>query len=227
VATGGTTVAIDWQIAVDYLPALVAGAEVTLAIAALSLALGVAVGLALALARISGLRILSWPAYAYIEFFRTTPPLVQIVWFYFVVPVLIGIELDSFQAASAALGLNIAAFLAEIFRAGIQGIDATQRDAAKVLGLGRIDTFRFVVLPQAFRIVLPPATTTVMLLLKGTALASAIGTMELMRVAQLVSIETFRPFEVLTLIAVMYFVLTYPIAIGARYLERRMRVGEN
>lgn len=217
---------VDWQIVVDYLPDLLAGARITLAITALSLALGIVIGVILALARLSGWKILSWPAYAYIEFFRTTPPLVQIVWFYFVVPVIIGTELNSFQAASAALGLNIAAFLAEIFRAGIQGVEATQRDAAQVLGLGRIDTWRFIVLPQALRIVLPPTTTTVMLLLKGTSLASAIGTLELMRVGQLVSLETFRPFEVLTMVAVIYFVITYPVAIGARYLERRMRIGE-
>ncbi len=218
---------IDWSVFVDYLPDLLAGATVTLAITALSLLVGIVViGLILALARISGWKILSWPAYVYIEFFRTTPPLVQIVWFYFVVPVIIGTELNSFQAASAALGLNIAAFLAEIFRAGIQGIDISQRDAARVLGLARIDIYRFVVLPQALRIVLPPTTTTVMLLIKGTSLASAIGTLELMRVGQLVSLDTFRPFEVLTAVAAIYFVITYPVAMAARYLERRMKVGE-
>lgn len=217
---------IEWSIFVDYLPDLLAGATVTLAITALSLMVGIVIGLILALARISGWKILSWPAYVYIEFFRTTPPLVQIVWFYFVVPVIIGTELNSFQAASAALGLNIAAFLAEIFRAGIQGIDIGQRDAARVLGLGRVDVYRFVVLPQALRIVLPPTTTTVMLLIKGTSLASAIGTLELMRVGQLVSLDTFRPFEVLTAVALIYFVITYPVALAARYLERRMKVGE-
>jgi len=219
-------VEIDWNVFVEYIPDLLVGAKVTLAITALSLVVGIVMGLILALARISGWKILSWPAYAYIEFFRTTPPLVQIVWFYFVVPVIIGVELNSFQAASAALGLNIAAFLAEIFRAGIQGIDVSQRDAARVLGLGRIDIYRFVVLPQALRIVLPPTTTTVMLLIKGTSLASAIGTLELMRVGQLVSLETFRPFEVLTAVALMYFVITYPVALSARYLERKMKVGE-
>jgi polar amino acid transport system permease protein len=217
----------DWSVVTDYWPDLLAGAGVTLAITAVSLTVGVALGLALALARISGWRILSWPAYVYIEFFRTTPPLVQIIWFYFVVPVIIGRELNSFQAASAALGLNIAAFLSEIFRSGIKGIDASQRDAAQVLGLTRIEIFRYVILPQATRIALPPTATTVMLLIKGTALASFIGTMDLMRVGQLVSIETFRPVEVLTLIAVMYFVLTYPVAIGARYLERKFRVGQD
>ena len=218
---------IDWSIAVTYWPDLLVGAKVTLQITILSLLIGTVVGLALALARISRLWFISWPAYAYIEFFRTTPPLVQIVWFYFVIPVLIGYELNSFQAASLALGLNIAAFLAEIFRSGIQGIDITQKDASLVLGLSRIEMYRFVILPQAMRIVLPPTATTVMLLIKGTALASAVGTMELMRVGQLISIETFRPMEVISLVAVAYFIVTYPIAIGARYLERRWRVGED
>ncbi|MBT5413976.1 MAG: amino acid ABC transporter permease [Rhodospirillaceae bacterium] len=218
---------IDWKVLADYLPDLLSGAQVTLAMTGLSLVIGSVVGLGLALARISGFRILSWPAYAYIEFFRTTPPLVQIIWFYFVLPVMIGIELDSFTAASAALGLNIAAFLGEIFRSGIQGIDVTQRDAANVLGLSRIAMYRYVVLPQAVRIVLPPTTTTVMLLLKSTALASAIGALELTRVGQLVSLETFRPMEVWTSIAIIYFVMTYPIALAARYLERRMRIGQD
>ena len=216
----------DWSIVRENLPFLMAGAWTTLAITAVATGIATVLGLVLALARISGRRVLSWPAYAYIEFFRTTPPLIQIIWFYFVVPVLIGYELNSFQAAAAALGLNVAAFLGEIFRAGIQGIDATQRDAAQVLGLSRADTYRFVILPQAFRIILPPATTTVMLLLKATALASAVGTMELTRVGQLVSIETFRPFEVLTAVAVIYFIINYPIALAARYLERRLAVDQ-
>ena len=216
----------DWKVIIDYFPDLLAGVKVTLSITILSLLIGLVFGLALALARISGWKIISWPAYVYIEFFRTTPPLVQIVWFYFVVPVIIGMELSAFQAASIALGLNIAAFLGEIFRAGIQGIDKTQIDATRVLGLGSIDSYRYVILPQAFRIVLPPTTTTIMLLMKGTSLATAIGTLELMRVGQLISLETFRPFEILTAVALIYFLITYPVAYGMRRLERKMQIGE-
>jgi polar amino acid transport system permease protein len=215
-----------WRVVLDYWPDFLVGALHTLELTVVSLGVGVVLGLLLALARISGHRLLSWPAYAYIEFFRTTPPLIQIVWFYFVVPVLIGTDLNSFQAAAAALGLNAAAFLGEIFRAGIQGIDATQRDAARVLGLSPLDTYRFVVLPQALRIALPPAATTMMLLIKGTSLASVIGTLELTRVAQLTALDTFRPMEVWTFAALLYFVITYPLAVGARRLERRLRRGE-
>jgi len=216
----------EFRIVLDYLPDFLAGAVHSIELTLTSLAVGVVLGLGLALARLSKVRLLSWPAYAYIEFFRTTPPLIQIVWFYFVVPVLLGIDINSFEAAAAALGLNGAAFLAEIFRAGIQGIDVTQRDAAQVLGLSRFDTYRYIILPQAMRIVLPPTTTTMMLLMKGTSLASVIGALELTRVGQLTALDSFRPMEVWTVVALFYFVMTYPISLGARYLERRLRVGE-
>ncbi len=207
---------------VEYLPDLLNGALLTLWLSVLSVSLGTVVGLLLALARLSGQRLLSWPAYAYIEFFRTTPPLVQIVWLYYGLPMMTGHDLGAFGAAAVALGLNIAAFFAEIFRAGIAGIDRTQWQAARVLGLGKLDTLRFVILPQALRNVLPPTGTTVIYLIKGTALASAIGTPELLRVGQLIANETFRPVETLTIVAIAYFVLTYPIALVFYALERRM-----
>jgi polar amino acid transport system permease protein len=213
----------DWQFGriAQYLPDLVNGVLVTLGLSAASVSLGLVLGLMLAFARYSELKVVSWPAYAYIEFFRTTPPLVQIVWLYYGLPALVGHDLGVFWSAAVALGLNIAAFLAEIFRAGIAGVDRTQWQAARVLGLGVPDILRFVVLPQACRNVLPPVGTTVIYLVKGTALATAIGTPELLRVGQLIALETFRPVETLTIVAVAYFVLTYPIALAFRAVERR------
>ena len=205
-----------------YLPDLLDSIVVTLCLSGVSVSLGLVLGLALALARYSGLAWFSWPAYAFIEFFRTTPPLVQIVWLYYGLPALVGHDLDAFWSAAVALGLNIAAFFAEIFRAGIAGIDRTQWQAARVLGLGLGDTLRFVILPQALRAVLPPTGTTVIYLVKGTALATAIGTPELLRVGQLIALETFRPVETLTIVAIAYFVLTYPIALAFQALERRL-----
>jgi polar amino acid transport system permease protein len=206
---------------VEYLPDLMRGVWLTLGLSVASLAIGLVLGLVLALARLSQSRPVNWPAYVYIEFFRTTPPLVQIVWLYYGLPILIGMDLGAFGAAAVALGLNIAAFFAEIFRAGIAGIDRTQWQACRVLGLGRADTLRFVILPQAFRNILPPTGTTVIYLIKGTALASAIGTPELLRVGQLIGNETFLPIETLTIVAVAYFVLTYPIALFFYAVERR------
>jgi polar amino acid transport system permease protein len=144
-----------------YLPDLLDGIWITLGLSAVSVSLGLVLGLGLALARFSRHPVLDWPAYAYIEFFRTTPPLVQIVWLYYGLPALTGRDLGAFGAAAVALGLNIAAFFAEIFRAGIDGIDRTQWQAARVLGLRLPDTLRFVILPQAWRHVLPPTGTTV------------------------------------------------------------------
>jgi polar amino acid transport system permease protein len=210
-----------------YLPDFLAGALLTVELGLASTGLGVVLGLVLALARRSRSRILIWPAYAYIEFFRTTPPLVQIVWLYYGLPLLLGFDLGAFGAAAVALGLNIAAFLAEIFRAGIAGVDRTQWQAARVLGLSFTDTLRFVILPQALRNVLPPIGTTIIYLIKDTALASFIGTPELLRVGQLVANETFRPAEALTVVAVAYFLLTYPIAAGFHALEQRLSASQS
>jgi len=209
---------------VSYLPDYLRGVMLTVELGLASASLGVVLGLVLALTRRSRFRALSWPTYIYIEFFRNTPPLVQIVWLYYGLPLLFGFDLGAFGSAAVALGLNIAAFLAEIFRAGILGVDRTQWQAARVLGLGFIDTLRFVILPQAVRNVLPPIGTTLIYLIKDTALASAIGTPELLRVGQLVSNETFRPAEALTVVAIAYFVLTYPIALGFSAIERHLSV---
>jgi polar amino acid transport system permease protein len=211
-----------FDMVVGYWPDLLGGAWLTLEISAASAGLGIVLGLALALMRYSRIRWLDWPAYAYIEFFRTTPPLVQIVWFYYGLPAMTGRDLDASTSAAVALGLNIAAFFAEIFRAGIEGVDRAQWQAARVLGLNRLDTLRLVILPQALRNVLPPMGTTVIYLVKGTALASAIGTPELLRIGQLVANETFRPVEALTVVAIAYFLLTYPIALVFYALERRL-----
>jgi polar amino acid transport system permease protein len=215
----------DFQFAriLGYLPDLIRGVGVTLQLGLISASLGLVLGLVLALMKYSRHPLLYWPAYVYIEFFRTTPPLVQIVWLYYGLPLLTGYDLGAFGAAAVALGLNIAAFYAEIFRAGIIGVHRTQWQAARVLGLNLPDTLRYVVLPQALRNVLPPMGTTTIYLIKDTALASAIGTLELLRIGQLVAVETFRPVETLSVVAVLYFVVTYPVALLIGRMENRFK----
>lgn len=211
----------DFLVLAEYWRDLLAGLFGTLQIALGSLAIGLVLGLGIALLRLSRRRLVRVGAAVYTEFFRTVPPLVQIVWVYFVLPPLLGVEISSFVAALLALGLNIAAFFAEIFRAGIQGVDRGQIRACRVLGLGPLDTWLRVLLPQALRAVLAPTATTVVLLVKSTALASVIGALEVMRVGQLISLETFRPLEVLTAVGLIYFVITYPILLLSRWVERR------
>jgi His/Glu/Gln/Arg/opine family amino acid ABC transporter permease subunit len=207
-----------------YLPDLLRGVGVTFQLGLISASLGLVLGLALALMKFSRHPLAYWPAYVYVEFFRTTPPLIQIVWLYYGLPLLTGYDLGAFGAAAVALGLNIAAFYSEIFRAGLTSVHRTQWQASSVLGLGLVDTLRFVVLPQAIRNVLPPMGTTTIYLIKDTALASAIGTPELLRIGQLISLETFRPVETLTIVASLYFAVTYPVALFVEWLERRFKV---
>jgi polar amino acid transport system permease protein len=214
----------QWARILGYLPDLIRGVGVTLELGLISASLGLVLGLVLALMKFSKVPVLYWPAYVYIEFFRTTPPLVQIVWLYYGLPLFTGYDLGAFGAAAVALGLNIAAFYAEIYRAGIVGVHRTQWQAARVLGLNLKDTLHYVVLPQAVRNVLPPMGTTTIYLIKDTALASAIGTLELLRIGQLVAVETFRPVETLTIVALLYFVVTYPVAFLIGRLEARFKV---
>ena len=215
----------DFQFAriFGYLPDLIRGVGITLQLGLISASLGLVLGLGLALMKYSRHPLLYWPAYFYIEFFRTTPPLVQIVWLYYGLPLLTGFDLGALGAAAVALGLNIAAFYAEILRAGIIQVHRTQWQAARVLGLDLKDTLRFVILPQALRNVLPPMGTTTIYLIKDTALASAIGTPELLRIGQLIAVETFRPVETLTIVAVLYFAITYPVAFLIGKLETRFK----
>ena len=216
----------DFQFAkiLGYLPDLIRGVGITLELGLISASMGLVLGLVLALMKYSRLPLLYWPAAVYIEFFRTTPALVQIVWLYYGLPLLTGFDLGAFGAAAVALGLNIAAFYAEILRAGIIQVHRTQWQAARVLGLDLKDTLRFVILPQALRNVLPPLGTTTIYLIKDTALASAIGTPELLRIGQLIAVETFRPVETLTIVAVLYFVITYPIALLIGRMESRFKL---
>jgi len=221
----------DFAPVLAFLPALLAGLVVTLQLTVLSLLLGNAVGLGLALARLSGRRLVSVPALVYIEFFRTTPLYVQLIWIFFVLPVAMralipGSDLDAFAAGVLALGLNTAAYMAEIFRAGILGVDRGQWDAAHVLGLSRAAAFRFVVLPQAIKIVVPPTAAQTMLVLKGTAIVAGISVAELTYKGNLVAVPTGRFIEVWTVVAIIYFIVIFPIGIVSGRIERRFRASE-
>jgi len=214
----------DFSRLLPYLPDLLAGVRLTLLMTVWATALGTILGLALALTRVLRVPILATVSACYVEFVRATPLLVQVVWLYFVLPPLLGIEWNAATAATVGLGLNAAAYLAEIFRAGIQSVEAMQLKAARVLGLSLFASYRYVILPQAWRVALPPLASFVVLILRGTALASAIGAADLMRVGNLVAIETLGYFEVLSVVAVIYFVLGYPISLLARWLEAGQRI---
>jgi arginine/lysine/histidine/glutamine transport system substrate-binding/permease protein len=206
---------------------LLLGAIVTLALTAFSIFFGTIGGTLIAIALISTYAPLRWICRAYVEFFRGTPMLVQIFMIYFGLPALFqGLEInfnfERFPAAVMALSLNSAAYLAEIIRGGIQSIDRGQWEASESLGMGSIQTMRYVIFPQAFRRMLPPLSNEFITLIKDTSLVAVIGFEELFRQGQLMVAVTYRAFEIYAAVALVYLVLTSVSAAGFRWLERWM-----
>lgn len=198
---------------IDALPALLAGALITVQLTAISVILGSIGGIALGVARLSKVKPLSLAARAYIDFFRGTPLLVQLFMIYFGVPPLlrsIGVDFTFSQwgAAITGLSLNSAAYLAEIVRGGILAVESGQKEASECLGLSSTQTMRYVVFPQALRRMIPPLGNEFITLLKDTSLVAVIGYQELFRQAQLTVATNFRSFEIYGLAALMYLALT-------------------
>ncbi len=217
----GSSFTIRWDLLRDSWPLLLRGALTTLLITFMGLLIGMPAGLLIALTRISPLRVLSWPAIVFIETVRGTPLLLQIFAIYFVLPSL-GLSLPQTVAAVAALSLNSAAYIAEIFRAGIQSIDRGQMEAARALGMSSWLSLRWVVLPQTVRRVLPPLTNEAVALLKDSSLISIIGLSELMRVGREQASNSGSPVTIVLALAVLYLVMTLPLTYLVRRLEVRL-----
>ncbi|MEA1028184.1 ABC transporter permease [Pseudomonas sp. E141] len=201
---------------------LLQAAWATLRLAFGALVIGLAVGLLVALARLSGSRALRRCALFYIEIFRGTPALVQLFIVYFSLTA-VGVQFSSFQAAMIGLGLNAAAYLSEIYRSGLEAVPKGQVEAAKAIGMPRLQVLRWVVLPQAIRIVLAPIGNVAISLLKDTSVASLIAAPDLMLRAQDLSSVYFMPLETYVLVGAMYFAMCYPLSMVVRRLERRRK----
>lgn len=184
--------------------------------------LGTLIGLAVALARLKRWKIIDWPAMAYIELFRCTPLLVQIIWFYYAFPVVIGVNIPPHVAAVSVLSLYGGAFYAEIFRGGIESLERGQWDAARALGLRAWLVMRLVILPQAIRRMLPPYVNQSIIQLKNTSLVSVIAVPDLVYNATLINADTYRPLEVYTVVAVIYFLILFPATLLAQRLEKKL-----
>lgn len=208
-----------------YLPFLLAGIPLTLVITIAAFVLGTAVSLPMAVLRLARVPVLNLVVTWWIEFFRTTPPLVHIVWVYYVFPVMFGLRLSDVTVVVGALAASTSAQMAEVFRAGIQSIPRGQSEAATVLGLGSIQRFWYIILPQTVRLIMAPSTNTLISLMKDSSLAAIIAVPELMNRGQILSTQIYRPLEILTIVAALYFLLTYPLVIAAAALERRSREG--
>ena len=200
------------DIVLPALPSLLKGAVVTIQLTVLSIALGLVGGSLLGIARLSPYKIVRVLTRIYVDFFRGTPLLVQLFMIYFGLPGLLNsLGLPTFSqwwAAIAALALNSAAYISEIIRAGIQSIPPGQTEAAESLGLSPIETMRYVVFPQAFRIIIPPLGNEFIIMLKDTSLTAVIGYQELFQEGKLIVANNYRAFEIYTAVALVYLVLT-------------------
>lgn len=209
-----------------YREALYAGLFGTLRIFIICLVAGLSLGLVVGLARYSRRRALRWPAAVFVEFFRNTPVLVQIFWFYFAFPILAPFDISPLMAAALGITLNSAAFSAEIYRGGIQSIDPGQWEAARAIGMRYLQIMRRIILPQALRRMLPALTNRGIEILKMTTLASAIAYGELLHQARLIASINYNPIEAYTVVALAFFLILYPIVRATYALERRMAKGD-
>jgi len=213
----------EWRFdeALRYLPFLVQGIKLTFLITLVSTSIGAAIGLLIAIARSSRFKLASAIAGFYVDVMRAIPVLVLLVWVFFVMPILIGYSLTPFASGVVALSLYASAYLAEIFRAGIRSLERNQWQAGLALGMTFWQMMRRVILPQAIVRMLPPLGSMFVSLFKDSAVVSAIGVYDLMRQGLTLSLSLIRPMEVMTITAVLYFVLTYPQTIWVNYLHRR------
>lgn len=197
------------------------GVQVTVAYTVGTVILGLAIGLLLGLARLVPSRWVGVPLVAFIELFRCTPLLVQIVWFYYALPVILNVQVPAVVAATLVLSLYTAAFYAEIFRGGIVSIERGQWDAARALGLRWWPLMRRVVLPQAVRRMVPPFLNQSIIQLKNTSLVSTIAVPDLLYQGTLVTSDTYKPLEVYTVVALIYFMMLFPATRVVQWLEGR------
>jgi polar amino acid transport system permease protein len=212
----------DFYFLLRYVPLLERGVLVTLGYTAATIFIGLIIGLLLGLGRLSRSWIVNLPLVAFIEAFRCTPLLVQIVWFYYALPVLLGIQIPAVVAGIMTLSCYTGAFYAEIFRGGIISIEQGQWDAARALGLRRWHVMRKVILPQAIRRMIPPFVNQSITQLKNTSLVSTIAVPDLLYNGSLITADTYRPLEVYTVVALIYFALLFPSTLLAQAYERRL-----
>jgi polar amino acid transport system permease protein len=206
-------------------PLLAEGLLNTLRVTAVALACGLVLGLMLALLRLSPRRFLSWPSGLIIEVFRTTPPLVQLFWFFFALPLIVGVEMTPFTAAVVTFSIQSAAFFAEVFRAGIQSIERGQWEGALAIGLSRRQALNRIVLPQAVTRMIPAFLERSIELMKTTTLVATIAYADLLYEANAIAQKTYRPLETFTVAALIYFVVISAFSLLARRVERRLAVG--
>jgi polar amino acid transport system permease protein len=188
-----------------------------------SIVIGVVVGAAACYARLSRFWWLRLLSRSYQELFRCTPLLVQILWAYYALPMLLGVTISNVMAGLLTLSLYVGSFYAEIFRGGILAIDKGQREAASAIGMSGVQSMRYIIMPQAIKNMLPAFINQSVIQLKNTSLLYAISLAELTYMTSVVTSETYRPLEAYSMAAILYFAMLFPLTQIADHFERRMR----
>ena len=202
---------------------LMSGLQMTLIISAATLVLAMIGGLIIALLDMSRFRALRWVGVSIGEVVRNTPILVQLLWVYYVLPIVFNVRIEALVALIIGLALYQAAFISEVYRSGIQSVPKGHREAAQVLGLSPVQSFRRIVLPQAVRMTLPPLASNFVQLIKFSSLGAVISVSEITRRGMELAATNFRPLETFTFIAVVYFFICWPLAMAIRWWERRLQ----
>jgi polar amino acid transport system permease protein len=206
--------------------ALLVGVAGTLRIFAICLVLGLSLGLVIGLGRYSRRPWLYFPSTAFVEFFRNTPVLVQILWFYFALPILMPFSISPLAAATLGISLNSAAFSAEIYRGGIQSIERGQWDGARAIGMSWRQSMLRIILPQALKRMTPALTNRAIEIFKMSTLASAVAYTELLQQGKLIASLNFNPIEAYSVVAAIFFIILWPMVQMTYVLERRLRRDE-
>jgi polar amino acid transport system permease protein len=211
-----------WDTVWNSLDFLMSGLQMTLFLSAVTLVLAMVLGLVLAGLDMSRWRALRWIGVSFGEIIRNTPILVQLLWVYYVLPIVFAVRIDAVTALIIGLSIYQASFISEVYRSGIQAVPKGHREAAQVLGLTPAQSFRRIVLPQAIRMTLPPLASNFVQLIKFSSLGAVISVNEITRRGMELSSSTFRPLEIFTFIAVVYFFICWPLAMAIRYWEHHL-----
>ena len=214
----------DFRVIAENWGLLLAGLWATFVVSFVALGIGVVIGTAVGILRLSRNRVLRSLSWAYIEVLRNTPGLVQIIWVYYCLPILVGVDFGAIASCAIALSLQSGAYIGEIVRGGIAGVDKGQSEAARTVGLSAMQTMFRVVLPQAFRRMIAPLVNQVVTLIKYSSLVSVVGVADLTYQAQLLSTTTFRPLEIFSFLALEYLVICACFSYLAGVVERKLEV---
>jgi len=212
----------DFSLVPNYINLWLKGLGVTMAYSVGTILGGMIIGVICGMLLLARSRWITLPVHYYVEIFRCTPLLVQIVWFYFALPIVLQIELPDWFAAGLGLTLYMGAFATEIFRGGIISIDKGQWQASRALGMTWPELMRSIILPQAIKRMVPPFVNQSIIQLKNTSLLYVVAIPDLMYTGSIIVSDTFRPLEVYTVVAISYFVILYPLTLYAARLEARV-----